>query len=85
MVGIVKTDHRRLFSTSVDVKLCEGVESVAVSPRLCAWIQQDFRKGCSEFTGPLRGCLSSWDLFLNEKLEGWSALVLISFSVSCVN
>lgn len=37
------------------------------------------QEGCPQFTGPLRGHPVTWDLFLSETLEGWSAFGLILF------
>lgn len=81
---MIKTNHRGLcFQSSVGVSLCAGMESVTLCPVLSALIAESvgLQKGLQKVTEPLRGCLSSWDLFLSEKLEGWNALGLICFQL----
>ena len=81
---MIKTHHSGLcFQTSVGVTLCAGVEAIAVCPLLSALTAASVRlqKELWKVVGPPRGCLSSWDLFLSEKLEGWNALGLISFQL----
>lgn len=79
---MIKTNHRGLcFQSSVGVSLCAGMESVTLCPVLSALIAESvgLQKGLQKVTEPLS--LSSWDLFLSEKLEGWNALGLICFQL----
>lgn len=81
---MIKTDHRGLcFQSSVGVTLCVGVEAVTVCPLLSALIAASvgLQKALWIVVGPPRGHLSSWGLFLSEKLEGWNALRLICFQL----
>ena len=81
---MIKTNHRGLcFQSSVGAALCAGVESVTLCPILSALIAGSvgLQKGLQKVTEPLRGCPSSWDLFLSEKLKGWNALGLIYFQL----
>lgn len=62
-----------VFSQHKGVTLCAGgVEAIAVCSLLSALIAASvgLQKGLWTVVGPPRGRLSSWDLFLSEKLEG---------------
>lgn len=71
---MIKTHHSGLCfqSTQRCYTLCGGVEAIAVCPLLSALLAASvgLQKGLWTVVGPPRGRLSSWDLFLSEKLEG---------------
>ena len=72
-----------LFSVICGCYTLCGRETVAVCPLLSTLIAASvgLQKGLWKVVGPPRGRLSSWDLFLSEKLEGWNALGLICFQL----
>lgn len=76
---MIKTHHSglcfqsSLFSVNTKVlHFVRGVEAIAVCPLLSALLAASvgLQKGLWTVVGPPRGRLSSWDLFLSEKLEG---------------
>ena len=84
---MIKTDHRGLcFQSSVGVTLCVGVEAVTVCPLLSALIAASvgLQKALWIVVGPPRGHLSSWGLFLSEKLGGLECLRFDLLSTSAM-